>query len=84
METLATSHPKRSLDRHVKVFEDTGYFHIDELKHLLVQALTSEPYGFLPGTAWFLLAEVDKKVRAVDRAVDRTRRKAKKARRSEI
>ena len=80
MEKLATSHPKCLLDRHVKVFEDTGYFHIDELKDLQVQDLTSEPYGFPPGTAQFLLAEVDKKMCAVDC----TRQKAKKARRSEM
>ena len=80
METLATLYLKRNLDHHVKVFEDKGFLHIDELKGLQVQDLTSEHFGFLEGTAMFLLAEVDKWVRAVDKAVQR----AKKARRSEI
>ena len=83
METLATLHLKHLLDCHVKVFEDTGYFHIDELKDLQVQNLTSEPYGFLPGMAQFLLAEADKRVCTVDHTVDCTRQKAKKARMSE-
>ena len=58
METLATSHLKCSLDCHVKVFKDTGYFHIDMLKALQVQDLTSEPYGFLPRMAQFGLSLV--------------------------
>ena len=80
METLATLYPKRNLDRHVKVFKDKGFLHIDELKGLQVQDLTSERFGFLEGTAMFLLAEVNKWVHAVDKAV----RRAKKARRLEI
>ena len=42
--------------------------------------LTSEHFGFLEGTAMFLLAEVNKWVHTVDKAAWR----AKKARRSEI
>ena len=80
MENLATLYPKRNLDRHVKVFEDKGFLYIDELKGLQVQDLTSERFGFLEGTAMFLLAEVNKQVHTVDKAVWR----AKKARRSEM
>ena len=80
METLATLHPKHSLDHHVKVFEDNGYLHIDEIKGLQEQVLMSKCYSFLPGTAQFLLAEVNKWVCAVDKAAWR----AKKARRSEM
>ena len=80
METLATLYLKRNLDRHVKVFKDKGFFHIDKLKGLQVQDLTNECFGFLEGTAMFLLAEVNKRVHAVDKAVWR----AKKARRSEM
>ena len=80
METLATLYPKRNLDRHVKIFEDKGFLHIDELKGLQVRDLTSERFGFLEGTAMFLLAEVNKRVRAVDKAA----RRAKKARRLEM
>ena len=47
METLATLYPKRNLDRYVKVFEDKGFLHIDKLKGLQVQDLTSEHFGFL-------------------------------------
>ena len=42
--------------------------------------LTSERFGFFEGTAMFLLAEVNKWVRTVDKAVQ----SAKKARRSEM
>ena len=80
METLATLYPKHNLDCHVKVFEDKGFLHIDELKGLQVQDLTSKCFGFLEGMAMFLLAEVNKQVRTVDKAVQR----AKKARRSEM
>ena len=80
METLASLYPKRSLDRHVKVFEDKGFLHIDKLKGLQVWDLTSEHFGCLEGTAIFLLAEVNKQVRAVDKAA----RRAKKARRLEM
>ena len=80
METLATLYLKRNLDRHVKFFEDKGFLHIDELKSLQVQDLTSEHFGFLEGTAMFLLAEVNKWVCTVDKTV----RRAKKARRSEM
>ena len=79
METLATLHPKHNLDHHVKVFEDKGFLHIDELKGQ-VRDLTSKCFGFFEGTAMFLLAEVNKWVHAVDKAVQR----AKKARRSEM
>ena len=80
METLATLYPKRNLDHHVKVFEDKGFLHIDELKGLQVQNLISKHFGFLEGMAMFLLAEVNKRVHAVDKAV----RRAKKARWSEM
>ena len=53
METLATLYPKRNLDRHVKVFKDKGFLHIDELKGLQVQDLTSECFGFIEGMACF-------------------------------
>ena len=80
METLATLYLKCDLDCHVKVFKDKGFLHIDELKGLQVQDLTSEHFGFLEGMAMFLLAEVNKWVHAVDKAVQR----AKKARRLEM
>ena len=80
METLATLYLKRSLDCHVKVFRDKGFLHIDKLKGLQVWDLTSKHFGFLEGMAMFLLAEVNKQVCAVDKAVWR----AKKARRSEM
>ena len=32
METLATLYQKHNLEHHVKVFEDKGFLHIDELK----------------------------------------------------
>ena len=80
METLATLYPKCNLDRHVKIFEDKGFLHIDEFKGLQVQDLTSEHFGFLEGTAMFLLAEVNKQVRTVDKAA----RRAKKVRRLEM
>ena len=67
METLVTLYPKCSLDCCVKVFKDKGFLHIDELKGLQVQNLTSKHFGFLEGTAMFLLAEVNKQVHAVDK-----------------
>ena len=45
METLATLYLKHSLDCHVKVFKDRGFLHIDKLKGLQVQDLSSECYG---------------------------------------
>ena len=54
--------------------------HIDELKGLQVWDFTSECFGFIEGMAMFLLAEVNKWVRTVDKAV----RRAKKARRLEM
>ena len=80
MEALARLHLKHSLHGHIHVFELNGFLHIDEVKDLQVQDLTKEPFGFLHGTAQFLLGEVNKRVHAVDWAV----RKAKKARTSEM
>ena len=74
METLATLYPKCNLDRHVKVFEDKGFSHIDELKGLQVQDLTSKCFGFLEGMAVFLLAEVNKRVHTVNKAVWRAKK----------
>ena len=54
--------------------------HINEVKDLQVQDLTKEPFGFLQGTTQFVLTEVNRRVCAVDQAVQ----KAKKARLSEL
>ncbi len=62
------------------MFKQNRFLHIDEVKDLQVQDLTKEPFGFLHGTALFLLNEVNRRVCTVDRVVWR----AKKARRSDL
>ncbi|KAF8525437.1 hypothetical protein JB92DRAFT_2826776 [Gautieria morchelliformis] len=67
MKVLADAHPKCNLHAFVSAFEDTGFFHIDELKNFKVAGLTVAPYSLLLGTAQFILMAVTKKVASINR-----------------
>lgn len=67
-EKLDLKHPRRLLSKFAIEFEIKDFYHIDEIAKVSAERLSSEEFGISVGNALFILEEVKREMKHVDRA----------------
>lgn len=64
---LSIFHPKHDLDKHIADFKAQDYYNIIDLAAFTLDHLTNTPFNFSMGNAEFLIKEVHKAIKKIDK-----------------
>jgi hypothetical protein len=70
---LHDRHPRHGLDQYIYEMDLQNFYHIDEIARLSAKGLVGDTFKMSVGIAVFLINEIEKELKRVDRANGKTK-----------